>query len=73
MTADQQTKLIALFNTEVNGKKLSQREAANLIANVNHGIAPTHTSLGRALKGEGNDYVVSCYIAHLEQALKKNN
>ena len=71
MTVEQQTKLLELFDTEINGKKLSQREAVNLIAKVNNGIAPTHTSLGRALKGEGNEYVVSCYIAHLEKALKK--
>lgn len=71
MTADQQKALTALFETKIDGKALSQRDAVKLIASVNGGVAPTHTSLGRALRGEGNHYVVSCYIYHLAQGIKK--
>ena len=69
MTNEQQKQLQSLFDTEVDGKKLSHREAADYIASVNNGIAPSHTSIGRALKGEGHEYVVSCYINHLRSAL----
>lgn len=60
MTEQQQIEITALID-----KAGSERKAAAVILAV-RAFAPNQSSLSRAKKGQGNDYVVQCYIDDLK-------